>query len=159
MIKGTQNFPVKSALKAAILIIVVTLRLFPLFFSEDTYTRIKKFSSFLVSESFFFTINICWISLNVSPIAFEKFLYFFDCVCSDFCYFLMLNQSFSSVQFSHSVVSDSLWPHESHHARPPCPSPTPGVHSDSRPSSQWCHPAISSSVVPFSSCPQSLPAS
>ena len=56
-------------------------------------------------------------------------------------------------------MSDSLWPHESQHARPPCPSSTPGVHSDSRPSSQWCHPAISSSVVPFSSCPQSLPAS
>ena len=66
---------------------------------------------------------------------------------------------FSSVQFSRSVVSDSLWPHESQHARPPCPSPTPGVHSKSRPSSRWCHPAISSSVVPFSSCPQSLPAS
>ena len=66
---------------------------------------------------------------------------------------------FSSVQFSHSVVFDSLQPHESQHARPPCPSPTPGVHSDSRPSSQWCHPAISSSVVPFSSCPQSVPAS
>ena len=66
---------------------------------------------------------------------------------------------FSSVQFSHSVVSDSLQPHESQHARPPCPSPTPGVHSDSHPSSPWCHPAISSSVVPFSSCPQSLPAS
>ena len=66
---------------------------------------------------------------------------------------------FSSVQFSRSVVSDSLWPHESPHARPPCPSPTPGVHSDSGPSSLWCHPAISSSVVPFSSCPQSLPAS
>ena len=65
----------------------------------------------------------------------------------------------SFYQFSHSVVSDSLWPHESQHARPPCPSPTPGVHSDSHPSSQWCHPAISSSVVPFSSCPQSLPAS
>ena len=65
----------------------------------------------------------------------------------------------SSVQFSLSVVSDSLWPHESQHARPPCPSPTPGVHSNSHPSSQWCHPAISSSVVPFSSCPQSLPAS
>ena len=63
---------------------------------------------------------------------------------------------FSSVQFSRSVVSDSLRHHESQHARPPCPSPTPGVHSDSRP---WCHPAISSSVVPFSSCPQSLPAS
>ena len=65
----------------------------------------------------------------------------------------------TSVQFSCSVVSDSLRPHESQHARPPCPSPTPGVHSDSHPSSQWCHPAISSSVVPFSSCPQSLPAS
>ena len=66
---------------------------------------------------------------------------------------------FSSVQFSRSVVSDSLRPHESQHARPPCPSPTPRVHWDSHPSSQWCHPAISSSVLPFSSCPQSLPAS
>ena len=68
-------------------------------------------------------------------------------------------RSHMSHQFSRSVVSDSLRPHESRHARPPCPSPTPGVHSDSRPSSQWCHPAISSSVIPFSSCPQSLPAS
>ena len=67
--------------------------------------------------------------------------------------------AFSSVQFSRSVVSDSLRPHESQHARPPCPSPTPGVHSDSHPLSQWCHPAVSSSVVPFSSCPQSLPES
>ena len=58
-----------------------------------------------------------------------------------------------SVQFSHSVVSDSLRPHESQHARPPCPSPTPGIYSDSRPSCQCYHPAISSSVVPFSSCP------
>ena len=65
----------------------------------------------------------------------------------------------SSVQFSRSVVSDSLRPHESQHAMPPCPSPTPGVHADSRPSSQWCHPAISSSVIPFSYCSQSLPAS
>ena len=65
----------------------------------------------------------------------------------------------SLVQFSRSVMSDSLWPHESQHARPPCPSPTPGVHSDSRPSSWWCHPAISSPAVPFSSCPQSLPVS
>ena len=56
-------------------------------------------------------------------------------------------------------MSDSLWPHESQHARPPCPSPTPGVHSDSCPSSRWCHPAVSSSVIPFSSCSQSLPAS
>ena len=66
---------------------------------------------------------------------------------------------FSSVQFSCSVVSDSLQPHESQHARPPCPSPTPRVYSNSCPLSWWCHPAISSSVVPFSSCPQSLPAS
>ena len=67
--------------------------------------------------------------------------------------------SVSSVQFSRSVMSDSLWPHESQHARHPCPSQTPGVFSNSCPLSQWCHPAISSSVVPFSSCPQSLPAS
>ena len=64
-----------------------------------------------------------------------------------------------SVQFSRSVVSNSLWSHESQHARPPCPSSSPGVHLNSRPSSRWYHPAISSSVVPFSSCPQSLPAS
>ena len=66
---------------------------------------------------------------------------------------------FSSVQFSHLVVSDSLQPHESQHARLPWPSPSPGVHSNSYPSSPWCHPAISSSVIPSSSCPQSLPAS
>ena len=65
----------------------------------------------------------------------------------------------STVQFSCSVVSDSLQPHESQYARPLCPTPTPGVHSDSHPSSQWYHPTISSSVVPFSFCPQSLPAS
>ena len=65
----------------------------------------------------------------------------------------------ASDQISRSVVSNSLQPHESQNTRPPCPSPPPGVHSDSRPSSQWCHPAISSSVVPFSSCPQFLPAS
>ena len=65
----------------------------------------------------------------------------------------------SSVQFSRSVVSDSLWPHESQHARPPCPSPTPRVLSNSCPLSRWCHPAISSSLFPFSSCPQSFPAS
>ena len=64
-----------------------------------------------------------------------------------------------SVQFSRSVMSDSLWPHEPQHARPPCPSPTPKVHSNPRPLSRWCHPTISSFVVPFSSCPQSFPAS
>ena len=80
------------------------------------------------------------------------------------CYFQLLstnkfNCQFSSVQFNHSVMSDSLRPHESQHARPPCPSPPLGVLSDSHPSSQWCHRAISSSVIPFSSCPQCLPAS
>ena len=67
--------------------------------------------------------------------------------------------SFSSVQFSHSVVSDSLQPHGLQHARPPYPSPTPGVYPNSCPLSWWCHPTISSSVVPFSSCPQSFPTS
>ena len=75
------------------------------------------------------------------------------------CLIILHCYSVCSVQFSHSVMSDSLRPHGSQHARPPCPSSAPGVHSDSRPSSQQCHPAISSSVVPFSSCPQSLPAS
>ena len=71
-----------------------------------------------------------------------------------------VNQNYMySVQFSRSVMSNSLQPHESQHTRPPCPSPAPRVHSNSGPSSQWCHPAISSSVDPFSSCPQSLPAS
>ena len=67
--------------------------------------------------------------------------------------------TFSSVQFSHSVVSDSLWPHGLQHARPPCPSPTPGLYSHSYPLSSWCHPTISSSVITFSSCLQSFPAS
>ena len=70
-----------------------------------------------------------------------------------------LQHQFSSVQFSHSVMSDSLWPHEPQHARPSCPSPTPGIHPNPCSSSQWCHPAISSSAIPFSSCPQSFPAS
>ena len=72
---------------------------------------------------------------------------------------MQLLLKFSSVQFSRSVVSDSLWPHGLQHVRPPCPSPTPRVYSYSCPLSQWWHPTISSSVVPFSSCPQSSPAS
>ena len=71
----------------------------------------------------------------------------------------MTSNGANGVQFSRSVVSNSLRPHESQHTRPPCPSPTPGVHPNSCPSSRWCHPTISLSVVPFSSCPQSLPAS
>ena len=71
----------------------------------------------------------------------------------------LMTDQFSSVQFSRSVVSDSLWLHGLQHARPPCPSPTPGVYSNSCPLSQWCHPTISSSVIPFSSHLQSFPAS
>ena len=77
--------------------------------------------------------------------------------CSNYC--TLHSSHILADQISRSVVSNSLRPHESQHARPPCPSPTPGVHSDSCPSSQGCHPANSSSVIPFSSCPQSLPAS
>ena len=72
---------------------------------------------------------------------------------------LFFQTIFCSVQFSHSVVSNSLWPHEPQHARPPCPSPTPRFYLNSHPLSQWCHPTISSSVVPFSSQLQSFPAS
>ena len=72
---------------------------------------------------------------------------------------IRVSTSFSSVQFSRSVMSDSLWPHEPQHNRPPCPSPTPGVHPNPCPLSRWCHPTISSSAIPFSSCPQSFPAS
>ena len=72
---------------------------------------------------------------------------------------LSVNQYQYQYQFTCSVMSDSLQPHESHHARPPCPSPTPGVYSNPCPFSRWCQPAIVSSVIPFSSCPQSLPAS
>ena len=86
---------------------------------------------------------------NISCLTFSNI--FLPC----FLTWLPWNLNLSSVQFSHSVMSDSLWPHELQHARPPCPSPTPGVHSNSHPLSLWCHSAISSSVVPFSSCPQS----
>ena len=72
---------------------------------------------------------------------------------------MLIHFSYSSIQFTHLVVSNFLRPHEAQHTRPPCPSPTPGVYSNSCPLSQWCHPTISSSVVPFSSCLQSFPAS
>ena len=81
-------------------------------------------------------------------------------ICQDHLMSLdLVSQRVSSVQFSHSVVSDSLRPHEPQHVRPPCPSPTPGIHPNPYPLYRWCHPTISSSVVPFSSCPQSFPAS
>ena len=78
-------------------------------------------------------------------------------------FFLLIKRLFSSsslsvIQFTHSVVSDLLWPHEPQHSRPPCPSPTPRVYPNSCPLGQWCHPTISFSVIPFPSCPQSFPA-
>ena len=100
----------------------------------------------LIMLSSFQFLELLFISLSVLLFLFQDVLFY-------------LWTHFRSDQISRSVVSDSLPPHESQHARPPCPSPTPRDHWDSRPSSQWCHPAISSSVVPFSSCPQSLPAS
>ena len=125
----------------------------------------------LLDLIFFFLTNLCFLTLFLSLCDSSNVYISWDFCCS---YFLCMEfssskylvagtylmvQWFSSVQSSRSVVSDSLRPHEPQYARPPCPSPTLGVHSDSRPSSQWCHPAISSSVVPFSSCPKSLPAS
>ena len=85
-----------------------------------------------------------------------SFFFFLSSVIRKFTFSF---SEYASVQFSCSVVSDSLQPHEWQHARPPCPSPTPRVHPNPHPSSQWCYPTISSSVVPFSSCPQSFPAS
>ena len=108
---------------------------------------------------------IIWGFVYVHHYFMWTFIIFYS-FCQSFIFFPFLiflcafsPSPFCLIQFSCSVVSNSLQPHESQHARPPCPSPTPGVHSDSCPTSQWCHPAISSSVVPFSSCPQSLPAS
>ena len=108
-----------------------------------------------VLDSVFFT---WWVSVKKTRIFSHSV---FDASLRNFFpHFLSLySVQIRSDQISRSVVSDSLRPHESQHARPPCPSPTPRVHSDSCPSCQWCHPAISSSVILFSSCPQSLPAS
>ena len=97
----------------------------------------------------------CWLPIQSTPFLINPMPIFIQCPWGTG----KAQLSILSDQISRSVMSDSLRPHESQHARPPCPSPIPGVHPDSRPSSQWCHPAISSSVVPFSSCPQSLPTS
>ena len=111
----------------------------------------------LVRERFYFQPS----AVSAAPWCFvSQFMGFQSSFCISVLF--VLSPSFSSVQFSSvaqlcPTLCDPM--NRTQHARPPCPSPTPGVHSDSRPSSQWCHPAISSSVVPFSSCPQSLPAS
>ena len=112
----------------------------------------KEWSSFI----FFFFLHIA------SCPVFPRTICWRDCL-SNHCE--LLQQKFKymytilSVQFSRSVMSDSLQPHGMQHARPPCPTPAPGVYPNSCPLSRWCHPTISSSVIPFSSCPQSFPAS
>ena len=95
-------------------------------------------------------MNILWHTTSISSDSITDW---------DKWYLTSSLQTIQFSQFSRSVVSDSLWPHESQHARPPSPSPTPRTYSNSCPPSWWSHPAISSSVIPFSSCPQSLPES
>ena len=115
---------------------------------------------FVIENNVFFTLEVCLYHFFLDSTYKNVIQYFsFSVWLTSLSMTLCRSIHVSSVQFSRSVVSDSLRPHELQHARPPCPSPTPGVHSDSSPSSQWCHLAISSSGIPFSSCPQSLPAS
>ena len=99
-------------------------------------------------------------SLDFNPISLYHLLTIYnDLYLTSVKWVCILQLFLHSIQFSFSVVSDSSRPHESQHARPPCPSPTPGAYSNPCPLSRWCHPTISSSVVPFSSCPQSFSAS
>ena len=127
---------------------------------EATFTQLIK-----LFYLYFFAVTrwVLYYKVSSTHLKPQSITYWLDLKMSRLQWWLLCRNLqtaiISSAQFSCSAVSNSLWPHESQHARPPCPSPTPGVHSDSRPSSWWCHPAISSSVVPFSSCPQSLPAS
>ena len=114
------------------------------------------FSCYTVLKCFIISV---WLILLDPQIFYHYILHFQMRVFWEVIFLFSSVQSLRSDQISCSVVSYSLWPHEAQHTRPPCPSPTPGVHLYSRPSSQWCHPAISSSIIPFSSCPQSLPAS
>jgi len=117
------------------------MTLWHIFCVLTSFWLILKWYPFMSLSSFFSPHNTLFVNIRVT-------IYFTTCYIQ--------NSGLRSDQMSRSVMSDSLQPHESQHARPPCPSPTAGVHSNSRPSSQWCHPAISSSVVPFSSCPQFL---
>ena len=113
-----------------------------------TYKR-NEWTNFMVKHTGF---NLTWSTEKVRKISRVYLIWYI-------VYTYYSARVLRSVQFSRLVVSDSLWPHELQHTRPPCPSTTPGVHSNSCPSSWWCHPAISFSVVSFASCLQSLPAS
>ena len=105
------------------------------------------------------TLPHSWQELNQYNLSGNLGKVYFKSLKNAYTLILQVYRSFSSVQFSHSVMSDSLLPHELQHARPPCPSPTPGLYPNSYPLSQWCHPTIPSSVIPFSSCLQTFPTS
>ena len=126
----------------------------PLYFSSLCFRTYFSFAQnkkdFLSSSCSLFTQNFKWIWYKVWLLAYR---YFIGSVS------YAITSKLLQLQFSHSVMSDSLRSHELQHTRPPCPSPTPGVHPNPCPLSPWCHPTISSSVVPCSSCPQSFPAS
>ena len=115
------------------------------------FLHIFFFFHFLIFSSVFHLGKFYWYIFKLTG-SFFSFVLSITRFCNDILHFC-------SDQFSRSVMSNSLWPHEPQHARPPCPSPTPGVHPNPCPLSQWCHPTTSSSVVQFSSCPQSFPAS
>ena len=113
------------------------------------------------------TRNLKWVLSTARQFYYIPLLHLLSYLLHDYCTALWFSFSllitlllnYCSVQFSHSVMSNSLWPNEPQHARPRCPSPTPGVYPNPCPLSQWCHPTISPSVILFSSCPQSFPAS
>ena len=119
------------------------------------YLKISEICSFLLWHTFSQIKNLLTKEYNQISMVYQQY---FNTALASLSLRIFFTFSWGSVQFSCSVMSDSLQPHELQHARPPCPSPIPRVHSNSCPSSRWCNPAISSSVVPFSSCPQSLPA-
>ena len=110
------------------------------------YQNIQRIHTTQHRQKYWLFANVLWKAVNLKR-----------CTRGQLTLFCLSSVQFSSVQFIRSVMSDSLWPHELQHARPPCPSPNPRVQSNSWTSSRWWHPAISSSVVPFSSCSQSLP--
>jgi hypothetical protein len=135
------------------IILVFWMLSYKLTFSLLSFTFMKRLFSYssLSAISMVSSAYLRWL-------IFLPAIFIPACASSSPTFHVMYSQ-FGSAQFSRSVLSDSFQPHECQHARPPCPSASPGVHSNSHPSSWWCHPAISSSVIPFSSCTQSLPAS
>ena len=125
------------------------------------YKSLSLYTAFEILWSFLFSLSLSFSFFTYYYFFYIYYLFTFPTVLFplQLIFNVYTSFQFSSVQFSGSVVPDSLWPHEPQHARPPCPSPTPGVQPNPCPSSWWCHPTISSSVVRFSSCSQSFPAS